>query len=83
MFALETKAEAAVHQAGREVANVFLEKEGNRIFGRVTGGAGCRIRLVNCICRKAEGAFIEVQGKDTVLTCREDDAELSVFRLND
>lgn len=39
----------------------------------VTGGADCKVRLVNCILTDAEGAAWEVCGQDTVLTLAEED----------
>ena len=81
VFALETKAETTVYQAGKEVVKVFFEKEDDKIKGYVTGGAGCRIRLVGCICREAEGVLMEVQGKDTVLALEEDDVAFIVHGL--
>lgn len=77
VFALETKAEAVVYQADREIAEAFFEKEDNTIKGRVTKGAGCFVRLVNCILSDVSGVEMEIQGKDTVLTLKEDDVELT------
>ncbi len=73
VFALETKAEAIVYQAGRELVKASFEKEGETIKGHVTGGKGCRIRLVNCVLADVQGADKEIQGSDTVLLLTGDD----------
>lgn len=77
VFGLATKAEAAVYQENREIVKACLVKEEDRIKGHIWGGAGSRIRLVNCILSDAEGIAMEVQGKDTVLTVGEDDVTFS------
>lgn len=73
VFALETRAETTVYQAGKELAKASLLKEENRISGRMMGADGCRVRLKGCILSDAEGADMEIQGRDTVLTIKGDD----------
>ena len=76
VFALETTAETIVYQAGGELVRARFEKEGQTIKGHVTGGAGCRVRLVNCVLADAQGADMEIQGNDTVLALTEEDVTL-------
>ncbi|MDE7333926.1 MAG: alpha-xylosidase [Lachnospiraceae bacterium] len=76
VFALETTAETVVYQAGGELVRARFEKEGQTIKGHVTGGAGCRVRLVNCVLADAQGADMEIQGNDTVLALTEEDVTL-------
>ncbi len=76
VFALENKTETIVYQDGKELVTAMFEKEGNEIKGHVSGGAGCRVRLVNCILTDVKGASMEVQGKDTVLVLEDDDVQL-------
>lgn len=73
VFALETTAETVVYQAGGELVKASFEKEGETIKGHVTGGAGCRVRLVNCVLADVQGADAEIQGNDTVVMLAEED----------
>lgn len=73
VFALENRAETTVYQAGKELVQAVFEKEGSAVKGHVTGGAGCRIRFVNCILTNIEGADWEICGKDTLLHIKEED----------
>lgn len=76
VFALETKAETIVYQAGQELVKAAFEKEGQTVKGHVTGAEGCRVRLVNCILADVQGAEKEIQGSDTLLMLTGDDVTL-------
>lgn len=79
VYALETRAETVVYQAGKELARAVFEKDGKTVRGHVTGGTGCKVRLVNCVLTDPEGAVMEICGKDTVITVGETDAGFSGF----
>ena len=74
VFALGTKAKAVVYQGDKKAAEIELMKAEGEISGHVAGGAGCRVRLVNCVVSEAAGVSMEVQAQDTLLTVLEDDA---------
>ncbi len=74
VFALESRAETTVYQAGKKMVEAVFEKEGNTVKGHVTGGAGCRVRLVNCILAGTEDADQKICGKDTLLTLKEENS---------
>ncbi len=75
VYSLEKKAEATVYQAGKEMAKAAFWKEGeHKIEGRITKAAGCKARIIDCICLAAEGISIKAEGKDTLLEIEEDDA---------
>lgn len=72
VFELKDKAETIVYQAEKEVVRANFEREENKITGNVT--AGMKIRFVNCIVKNIEGAEMEIDGKDTVVTVSENGA---------
>ena len=72
VFELKNKAETNVYQAEKEVLKAVFEREGNKITGNVTAGA--KIRFANCIVKNIEGAKMEIDGKDTVVTVSENGA---------
>ena len=72
VFELKDKAETIVYQAEKEVVRADFEREENKITGNVT--AGMKIRFVNCIVKNIEGAEMEIDGKDTVVTVSENGA---------
>lgn len=73
MFALETCAKTIVYQQNKELAQAVFEKDGGTVKGHITGGTGCKVRLVNCILTDADGAAWEICGEDTVLTLDKED----------
>lgn len=75
VFALEGRAGACVYQANAVLAEAVFEKEDGKVHGRVTGGAGCRVRFVNCRLDSVEGAAVEWQGQDTVVLLETDEVE--------
>lgn len=71
VFALGTKADALVYQAGEAVQSLHLEKEGTKITGTLKNHIGCEIRFVNCQLGNAAGAECNIDGKDTLLIPKE------------
>ena len=75
IYNLETRAEAVVYQAEAELVSAVFIKDGKTVRGHITGGTGCKVRMVNCVLSDIEGAVMEVCGKDTVITIQEEDAD--------
>lgn len=73
VFELQSRAEIPVYQGGKEIVRAAFERKEDRVYGRVTGAAGCRIRFVNCRLACGEGVNLEAQGKDTVIAVDEND----------
>lgn len=69
VFALTEKAETVVYQAEKEVLSASFVKEENKITGTLTAGA--KVRFVNCILKSVQGASMEVDGNDTVVTIKD------------
>ncbi len=77
VFFLLSKAETVVYQDNEEIVRAVFEREGTEIKGRVSGGRGCRVRLVGRRLSGIDGATMEIQGQDTVITLDEDEAVFS------
>lgn len=77
VFFLLAKAETKVYQADREIVKAVFEKSGTEIRGQVSGGAGCRVRLVGWHLSEIEGASMEIQGQDTVIALDGDEVSFS------
>ena len=77
VFFLLSKAETVVYQDNEEIVRAVFEREGTEIKGRVSGGRGCRVRLVGRRLSGIDGASMEIQGQDTVITLDEDEAVFS------
>lgn len=67
VFELKEKAETTVYQKEKEVLTLSLEKNGQKITGRVQGESGCKVRLVNCTVKNVTGAKMEQDGADTII----------------
>lgn len=78
VFGLCEKAETVVYQDNVVLASVSVERNADLIKGHVRGGAGSRVRLVNLTAESVEGAVMEIQGRDTVLSLKEDEADFVV-----
>ena len=73
VYGWKEEARTCVFQRGREIVNAVFEKERASVRGRVCGGAGCRVRLVNLRLSGIEGANMEYDGRDTIILLNEDD----------
>ena len=71
VYALKEQADCVVYQDGGEILTAKLTRERDGIRIALKGKSGCRIRLVNTVLAAAEGAFLEIQGSDTLLTVEE------------
>ena len=67
VFALQDKAETTVYQKEEEVLTLTLEKDGQKINGKVQGKSGCKVRLVDCAVTNVTGAKMERDGADTII----------------
>ena len=77
VFFLLSKAETTVYQDNEEIVKAVFEREGPEIKGRVSGGKGCRVRLVGQRLSGIDGASMEIQGQDTVIGLEEDEVKFS------
>lgn len=77
VFALTGEAKTVVYQNGEELVSAAFELRDNTVAGQVNGGAGCKVRLVNCHLAAADGAEMALDGADTVLTLTADNASIS------
>lgn len=77
VFFLLSKAETTVYQDNEEIVKAVFEREGTEIKGRVSGGKGCRVRLVGRRLSGIDGASMEIQGQDTVIGLEEDEVKFS------
>ncbi len=79
VFALTGQAEAEVFQEGELLMQIRLERNRDGILGWVQGGAGCRVRFVNCHFRSVKGASFQREERDTVLFLEQDRVSLEVL----
>lgn len=77
VFFLLSKAETTVYQDNEEIVKAVFEREGTEIKGRVSGGKGCRVRLVGQRLSGIDGASMEIEGQDTVIGLEEDEVKFS------
>lgn len=77
VFFLLSKAETTVYQENAEIVKAVFEREGTEIKGRVSGGKGCRVRLVGQRLSGIDGASMEIEGQDTVIGLEEDEVKFS------
>ncbi len=75
VFALHERAETVVYQDRAVVVKAAFERKGSRITGHVTGGAGCRVRFVNCRAVIASNTAA-IEGMDTVLELTGNETEV-------
>ncbi len=76
VFALKEKACTTVYQDQIEVLHAEFVKNGEQIDGTLSDGA--KVRFVNCILKSVQGAEMEIDGNDTVLTAEKTGEETEI-----
>lgn len=83
VYGLTGRAETVVYQDGKQIASAVFEKNGSQGKARLTGAAGCSVRLVGSGISGVKGAKAAADGTDSVLFIEQDEQEICWTVLED